>query len=110
MILLRWNAHRKIRQTFKEAGYSVTRIRQFNGFLDLGSIREALTTFAYYVTTAAPDGRVSEQLCTGRYTRVVGIVHSVSIWPESGKLNAAEIAELRCRYKEGLTEPPKHDA
>jgi hypothetical protein len=79
--VLRFGARRKIHRTFEESGAIVTRIRRFNGFLDLGSVSAAATGIAYVVTAVAHDGRVSDQLCLVRYIPLIGLVRSIEVWP-----------------------------
>ncbi len=79
---LRFGSRGKIHRAFEESGATVIRIRRFNGFLDLGSVSAAATSMAYVVTTVAPDGRVSDQVCLVRYIPYVGFVRGVEIWPD----------------------------
>ncbi len=81
-LVLRWSARHKIHQTFKHNGASITRIRRFEGFLDLGSVLEAATSTGYVVTVVAHDGRESDQFCLVRYIPIVGFVRSVEIWSD----------------------------
>jgi hypothetical protein len=78
-LILHWSARHKIHQFFERRGSSISRIRRFNGFLGLGSILEAATSEAYYVTIMAQDRHESKLLCLVRYIPVVGIARSVEV-------------------------------
>jgi len=85
-LLLHCSAHHKIRQSFERGGVTITRIQRFNGFLDLGSISEALTSMAYTVSVVTQDGRKSDRFCVVRYLPMLGFVHGVEIWPDESEI------------------------
>ena len=81
-LVSRWSAHHKIHQTFQQKGTSITRIRRFHGFLDLGSFLEAATSAGYMVTVVTHHGSEAELFCLVRYIPMIGIARSVEIWSD----------------------------
>ena len=79
-LVLRWSARHKIHQAVEQGGASVTRIRRFNGFLELGSVLEAAMSTGYVVTVVTQDGHESDLLCLVRYIPIIGFARSVEIW------------------------------
>ncbi len=81
-LVLRWSARHKIHQAFEKDGASISCIRRFGGFLDLGSVLDAATSTGYVVTLVTRDGRESDLFCLVRYIPIVGFARSVEIWPK----------------------------
>ncbi|WP_042725341.1 hypothetical protein [Chthoniobacter flavus] len=81
-VTLCWSSRLKIHQAFRKNGASITRIRRFDGFSDLGSVWKAATSTPYIVTVVAQDGRESDLFCLVRYIPIVGFAMSVEIWSD----------------------------
>ena len=75
-------AHRAIRIKFLRSERITTKIRRFDGFLDLGSIKRGITRTGYVVHLQSNNGPKKEMFCLVHRLPIIGFVYDVEIWED----------------------------
>jgi hypothetical protein len=76
-----FSARAALRNEFRQFNFEVTRIELFKGFLDLASIRRAMTSTGYYVHIQSQNESL-KVFCLVRYVPIIGFVWAVEQWAD----------------------------
>jgi hypothetical protein len=79
--VLYFSARAALRSEFRDPNCEITRIESFDGFLDLGSIRRAITSTGYYVHVQSKN-EAAKVFCLVRYVPIVGFAWAVERWTD----------------------------